>query len=132
MIQMADQNKTLEVWELWYPKAAAAGMPFSRSRIDPATVLLVHSAPEYLTVEVRTQDGRPVARGEDLKSTADRPMARLTIRGSEIVREDLWPEQQDLGRLVILPGGEVGTLREWWNANDGSEWRWSVEFYNHR
>ncbi len=38
----------------------------------------------------------------------------------------------DLGSLVILPGGEVGTLVEWWNAPDGSEWRWRLEFYNRR
>ncbi len=59
-------------------------------------------------------------------------MARLTVRGDRIEREDLWPEEGDLGRLVILPGGEVGGLQHWWNAEDGSEWRWRVEFYNHR
>jgi hypothetical protein len=26
----------------------------------------------------------------------------------------------------------VGHLRSWWNAPDHDEWRWSVEFYNHR
>jgi hypothetical protein len=26
---------------------------------------------------------------------------------------------------------EAGTLLEWWNAADGSEWRWKIEFYNH-
>ncbi len=25
-----------------------------------------------------------------------------------------------------------GLLTAWWNADDGSSWRWSVEFYNHR
>jgi hypothetical protein len=33
---------------------------------------------------------------------------------------------------VVLPGGEVGILLAWWNAEDGSEWRWQVEFYNQR
>jgi hypothetical protein len=59
-------------------------------------------------------------------------MARLTRKGSTIEREDLWPEEVDIGRLVILPGGEVGRLLQWWNAEDGSQWRWQVEFYNHR
>lgn len=45
--------------------------------------------------------------------------------------EDGWPTDADLGRLVILPGGEAGILQAWWNADDRSEWRWSVEFYNH-
>jgi hypothetical protein len=32
---------------------------------------------------------------------------------------------------VILPGGEIGILTAWWNADDGSEWRWSIELRNH-
>ena len=34
--------------------------------------------------------------------------------------------------LHVLPGGEVGALVSWWNAEDGGEWRWQVEFYNQR
>jgi hypothetical protein len=30
----------------------------------------------------------------------------------------------------MLPGGEVGILKSWWNAPDHKEWRWQVEFYN--
>ena len=51
---------------------------------------------------------------------------------ASFAREDRWPTADDLGSLVILPGGEVGTLVEWWNAPDGSEWRWRLEFYNRR
>jgi hypothetical protein len=120
------------VWDLWYPRAAATGLPFARGRLDATDVLLVHAAPEVLDVAVRDDDSRLLALGKDLKRTADRPMARLTKRGDRIEREDLWPAQADLGRLVILPGGEVGILLDWWNAADGSEWRWRVEFYNHR
>lgn len=73
-----------------------------------------------------------LAYAKDLEQTADRPIARLTIQADQITREDLWPEPDDIGRVVILPGGEVGKLLSWWNAEDGSEWRWQVEFYNHR
>jgi hypothetical protein len=58
-------------------------------------------------------------------------MTRLERSDSEVLREDRWPVDADLGALVILPGGEVGTLVSWWNAGDGSEWRWRVEFENH-
>jgi hypothetical protein len=85
-----------------------------------------------LTVEIRSEEGSRLAVGVDLPQTADRPIARLVRRGAEITREDLWPQAEDIGSLVILPGGEVGELLEWWNAEDGSEWRWQVEFYNHR
>ncbi|HSL42130.1 MAG TPA: hypothetical protein VK897_01785 [Anaerolineales bacterium] len=122
----------LQIWDLWYPQAGATGVPFARGRLDATNVLLVHAAPPMLTVEVRTDNGERLAYAKDLAQTADRPMTRLTIQGENIRREDLWPTQSDIGQLVILPGGEVGKLVDWWNAEDESEWRWQVEFYNHR
>jgi hypothetical protein len=122
----------LQIWDLWYPQAAATGVAFARGRLDPTNILLVHAAPPMLTVEVRTDSGKRVAYAQDLPQTADRPIARLTLQGKTITREDLWPTQSDIGKLVILPGGEVGQLLNWWNAEDGGEWRWQVEFYNHR
>jgi hypothetical protein len=123
---------THHVWDLWYPRAAAQGLSFARGRLDATDVLLVHAAPDLLDVAVRDDAGRLIAAGKSLAQTAHRPMARLAIRGERIEREDLWPAVGDVGRPVILPGGEVGILLEWWNAPDGSEWRWRVEFYNHR
>lgn len=123
---------SMRVWDLWYPDAAARGLPFARGRLDATPVLLVHAAPEKLDVAVRDDGGRLLAQGEGLPRTADRPMARLSIRGTRVQREEVWPDGTDIGRPVILPGGEVGILLAWWNADDGSEWRWKVEFYNHR
>jgi hypothetical protein len=125
---MAEQ----QTWDLWFPHAAATGLPFARGRLDATDVLLVHAAPEALDVAVRNDEGLLLAQGRELVRTAERPMARLTMRGRRIERLDLWPEAEDIGRPVILPGGEVGILLDWWNAPDGSEWRWRVEFYNHR
>jgi hypothetical protein len=121
----------LQIWDLWYPQAAATGVAFARGRMNPTNTLLVHAAPPMLTVEVRTDSGKRIAYAQDLPQTADRPIARLTLRGDSLQREDLWPTQRDIGQLVILPGGEVGQLLSWWNAEDGSEWLWQVEFYNH-
>ena len=125
-------NSQLQIWDLWYPQAGATGIAFARGRLDETNVLLVHAPPPMLTVEVRSEDGRRVAYAQDLGQTSDLPIARLTVQGEHITREDLWPTQNDIGHLVILPGGEVGKLLRWWNAEDGSEWRWQVEFYNHR
>ena len=122
----------LQIWDLWYSKAGATGIPFARGRLDATNILLVHAPPPVLTVEVRSEEGQRLAYTQDLEQTADRPIARLTMQGESITREDLWPTQEDIGRVVILPGGEVGKLLMWWNAEDGSEWRWQVEFYNHR
>ena len=122
----------MQIWDLWYPNAAAQGLPFARGRLDATDVLLVHAAPETLRVEVTDDAGARLAFGDQLARTADRPIARLRLDGDRVAREDLWPEERDIGRPVILPGGEVGILVSWWNAEDGSEWRWRVEFYNHR
>jgi hypothetical protein len=125
-------NAQSQVWDLWYSKAGATGMSFARGRLEQTNILLVHAPPPVLTVEVRSESGKRRAYAQDLEQTADRPMARLTLEGENIKREDLWPTQSDIGQAVILPGGEVGKLISWWNAEDGSAWRWQVEFYNHR
>lgn len=126
---MAD--KTMQVWDLWYPQAAATGLPFARGRIDGADVMLVHSAPKVL--EVKVYDGDVlVAQGKELAATDDTPITRLTRQGDRIERADIWPDEADIGRLVLLPGGEVGTLIQWSNAPDHSEWRWQIELYNKR
>ncbi len=127
-----DAPSELQIWDLWYPQAAATGISFARGRLDSTNVLLVHAPPSMLTVEIRSEDGRRLAYAQDLSQTADRPIARLTVWGEQISREDLWPTGSDIGQSIILPGGEVGKLISWWNAEDGSEWRWQVEFYNHR
>ena len=86
-----------------------------------------------LAVTVREGDDRVLARGEPLKREGPYlPMTRLERRGSAVTRIDRWPTDADLGAIVILPGGEAGILTSWWNASDGSEWRWVVEFFNRR
>lgn len=128
---MAD--KQTETWDLWYSKAAATGLPFARGRVAAGNqVMLVHAAPPVLTVMVRDENEQPVAAGTDLAMTAETPMTRLTRRGDQIERTDIWPGPDALGHLVLLAGGEVGLLKSWWHAADHSEWRWQIELYNHK
>lgn len=124
--------KELYLWDLWIADVAATGISFARGRIDPTDTILVHAAPEKLNVEVRSTKGVVIARGDDLTRTTDSPMARLRVQGNKITREDIWPTAADHGTLVIVAGGEVGTLQSWWNDEVHQEWRWSLEFYNHR
>ena len=123
----------LHTWELWYPGAGATGIPIARARIDPIELVWAHALPRKVSVTVRQGDDRVVARGEGLgRAGKYLPMTRLAIEGDEVAREDRWPTDADLGAIVILPGGEAGVLTAWWNAEDGSAWRWSVEFSNRR
>jgi hypothetical protein len=123
-----------EVWDLWVPQVGATGLSFARSRVDAGAAgdrVLVHAAPSMLDVTVRGNDGSVRAEGRNLARGEPGPMSYLVRRGDRITLEDGWPSDQDLGRLVILPGGEAGILRAWWHAEDRSEWRWQVEFSNH-
>jgi hypothetical protein len=125
----------LEIWDLWFPEAGATGVSFCRSRVDSEVAgerVLVHAAPPTLDVTVRAaDDGRVVAIGSGLRRGEPGPISFLVRDGDRIRLEDGWPTDAELGRLVLLPGGEAGTLVRWWHADDRSEWRWSVEFYNH-
>ena len=94
--------------------------------------MLVHAAPKKLEVMVRDMQGNVLAQGRDLERKQPGPMSYLVRTGRSITLEDVWPTSADLGRVVLLPGGEAGILKAWWNAEDHSEWRWQVEFYNHR
>lgn len=85
-----------------------------------------------LEVAVRDDEGKPLARASNLPNSADTPIAHLTRHGQEVEREDIWPGAEDIGRPIILAGGEVGILLERWNAPHESEWRWQIEVYNHR
>src|SRR5262249_25666469 len=122
----------METWDLWFPEAGATGLPIARGRLNQTDVLWAHAVPASLDVTVRDAHERVIASGRGLQRTGKRlPLTRLARRGDTVVREDRWPTPADLGAPVILPGGEVGILQAWWNAADGSEWRWQVEFYNH-
>ena len=126
----------LELWDLWFPTAGATGVSFCRSRVDAGAAgdrVLVHAAPPKLQVKVfSAESGALLAAGDDLERGAEGPMSFLVRNAGTITLEDGWPSQDDVGRIVLLPGGEAGVLCEWWHADDQSEWRWKVEFYNHK
>lgn len=123
----------VHTWEIWFPDAAATGLQHARARIDPTDVVWAHAVPRNVSVTVRQGDDRVVARGEALdREGPSLPMTRFVLAGDAIQREDRWPTEADLGAIVVLPGGEAGVLTAWWNEEDGSAWRWSVEFSNGR
>lgn len=122
----------MQTWELWYPEAAATGLLVARARIDDVSVVWIHAAPAVLEVVVRNGDDTVAARGTVARTGEALPMAVLSLVDGRVTRADRWPTASDHGQVVILPGGEAGRLRSWWNAADGSEWRWTVEFFNRR
>jgi hypothetical protein len=122
-----------ELWDLWFPNSGATGLSFARCRVGAdaaADRVLVHAAPRHLEVTVRNEQGVVLAEGRGLRRHEPGPM-NLLIRDNGTIRlEDHWPDQNDLGRLVILPGGEAGILTAWWHSEDRSQWRWQLELSN--
>ena len=84
-------QSNMEYWAIWYPKAAATGLLLGRGLLDRTDNLLLHAAPDVITVEVLDIEGRRIAYGKDLERTQVSPMCHLRRDGSRIVREDFWP-----------------------------------------
>lgn len=121
----------MEIWDVWSTDGGSQGLSFALGKMEHAETVLVHSPPTSMRVEVRSEDGKQLAFADGLKREGKRyPMCRLHRAGGKISRADGWPVPADIGRPVLLPGGEIGILKSWWNAPDGSEWRWTAEFYN--
>jgi hypothetical protein len=120
------------VWELRSPEGGAKGLEFALAEMDATySTVLVHAAPSAMQVVVRSGDD-VVARADDLRDdTRSTPMSRLRMADGMLSRENVWPREDDVGLPVILPGGEVGILLSWWNADDESEWTWRIELHNH-
>jgi hypothetical protein len=118
------------VWQLRSTEGGSAGLEFARSAVDPSRTVLVHAAPSRLDVEVLANGEHLVAIGRDLRPSdqdGDTPMTRLVIDGTRVLRSQLWPDDADLGSVVLLPGGEAGVLRRWSTDADRSSWMWSLE-----
>lgn len=123
---------TDHIWNIRIPDAGATGVEFARGRLAPTRHLIAHALPETVDVEVRSEDGVLIAAGHGLTQKKATPMDRLSLVGDAVERVNGWPEPEDIGKPVILCGGEVGILRTWWNADDGREWRWTIELHNAR
>lgn len=120
----------VHLWSIRSTEGGSSGLEFALARLGAADRVLAHALPTTISVEVRTEDGRVVAHTDRLKGDADTPMARLEINGDGVERKQIWPAPADVGTPVILPGGEVGILKSWWNADDFSAWRWTLELEN--
>jgi hypothetical protein len=122
----------IHIWEIRNPDGGQSGLEVARARMEPHHEVIGHSLPERVDIKIHDEEGTLVAKANDLSSELPSPMARLRVRGTTIERENVWPNESDLEKPVILPGGEVGILKSWWHAEDHSAWRWTVEFSNHK
>ena len=101
---------------------------FGKGWTLPGESLLLHAVPRYLRYKRADENGSTWC--EPLERVGDEPMTML--RPDEGVREDLWPGPEHLGLPMLLPGGENGRLVAFEHAEDGSNWRYTLEFRGSR
>lgn len=120
------------VWSIRSRDGAMNGLEFTRATTAGGFQrVLVHAAPAQMAVEVATEDGEIVARGDADREGDYSPMTLIEINDGHFERNEIWPTDAHHGLLVLLCGGEVGVLQAWQHADDHSWWRWSVKFSNH-
>jgi hypothetical protein len=120
-------------WTIRSRDGGMNGLEFSRcTTAGGFTRVLIHAAPAKATIEVMTDDGQVVARGDVDREGRYSPMTLLELDDGDVRRTEVWPTQEHLGLIVLLAGGEGGVLTAWQHAEDHSWWRWSLEFSNHK
>jgi hypothetical protein len=120
------------IWDIRSRDGAMNGLEFARCLTAGGfTRVLIHAAPARASVEVSTDEGAMVARGDVDREGEYTPMTLLELDEGQVRRTEVWPDPDLYGIPVLLAGGEVGLLTEWHHAEDHSWWRWSVEFSNH-
>lgn len=71
-----------------------------------------------LDVTVRSEGGDVRASGRRLKRTQRGPMCSLVREDDAVSLDEGWqPSDEDVGQVVLLPGGEAGKLISWWHAD---------------
>jgi hypothetical protein len=119
-------------WNLRSRDGGMNGLEFARcTTAGGFTRVLIHAAPAQASVEVLTDDGQLIVRGDCDREADYSPMTELTLHDGALQRAEIWPGAGDLGVPVLIAGGEVGILMAWEHSDDHTWWRWSVEFSNH-
>jgi hypothetical protein len=119
-------------WDIRSRDGAMNGLEFARcTTASGFAKVLIHAAPARMSVEIRTDSGELVMRGDADRDGEYSPMTLLVRDGEVLRRAEIWPTEDHHGLPVLLSGGEVGILEAWQHANDRTWWRWSVEFSNH-
>lgn len=114
-----------EAWAVETSKDGERWRFYGKAWKWPDERVLLHAAPRF----VRFRQIVPVEQSDwcdPLHGDGDTPMTLLGMERRE--REDLWPGQEHLGLLVLLPGGEAGRLLRFERGGDGRTWTYALEF----
>jgi hypothetical protein len=97
---------------------------FGKGWTLPGEPLLLHAVPRFVRFKRADENGSTWC--EPLERAGEEPMTLLDLEQG--LRRDLWPSSEHVGLPMLLPGGENGRLLAFEHAEDGSTWRYSLEF----
>jgi hypothetical protein len=114
-----------ECWAVETSKDGGKWRFFGRAWKSPGELVLMHAPVRW----VRYRQLIPVERSEwsePVESSGETPMSIVSMEKG--TREDLWPGPEHVGLPMLLPGGEIGRLKAFEHDQDGSSWRYTLEF----
>jgi hypothetical protein len=114
-----------ECWAVETSKDGSKWRFFGKAWKSPGELVLMHAPVPW----VRYRQLIPVESAEwsdPVESEAVTPISVVSMEAG--TREDVWPDESHRGLPMLLPGGEVGRLLAFDHAEDGSTWRYSLEF----
>jgi hypothetical protein len=114
-----------ECWAVETSKDGVTWRFFGRAWKSPGEPVLMHAPVRWLRyrqlVPVEGSDW-----SEPIEAEGATPMSIVSME--DATRRDVWPDASHVGLPVVLPGGEIGRLLSFEHAEDGSTWRYSLEF----
>jgi hypothetical protein len=114
-----------ECWAVETSKDGERWRFFGKAWKSPGEPVLMHAPVRFVRFRqlMPTEDDQW---SEPLETEVECPMS--IVRMEDRVREDLWPADEHVGLPMLLPGGEIGRLQRFEHADDGSTWRYVLEF----
>ena len=114
-----------ECWAVETSKDGERWRFFGKAWKSPGEPVLMHAPVRFVRFRqlMPTEDDEW---SEALETEVECPMS--IVRMEDRVREDLWPADEHVGLPMLLPGGEIGRLQRFEHADDGSTWRYVLEF----
>jgi hypothetical protein len=114
-----------ECWAVETSKDGERWRFFGKAWKSPGEPVLMHAPVRYVRFR-RLLPTEEAGWSDPLEAELTTPMC--IVRMEARTREDVWPGPEHLGLPMLLPGGEVGRLRDFEHAEDGSSWRYTLEF----
>jgi len=114
-----------ECWAVETSKDGSKWRFFGKAWKSPGEPVLMHAPVRWLRFR-RLIPSEVAEWSEPLEASAETPMSIVSME--EATRADVWPDESHVGMPMLLPGGEIGRLQSFEHAEDGSTWRYALEF----